>query len=654
MENFKFGKILVFSHDNCSCEKQERLELIADQIAMTSNYDIKFVDSMEDFENVVFFDHEVVAVFMEYCKDCKEKFAEVLKKIRTKNKHLPITLFSTTGVNGLSVEQFEDITDTAALYDDTVEFIAGRLVRHAKHYETIIVSPFMKSLVDYAGDYNYAWHTPGHFGGAAYHKNPVGKFFYNYYGEHIFRTDLSISAGDMGSLLDHNGPIGESEKYASKVFGSDITYYVCNGTSSVNQIIWRSRVVAGDLGFVDRNCHKSLNYAMVVTDAIPTYMIPRRNGLGIIGPVRLETFTADYIKKAVAANSLVPADKKNNKIVMSTLTNSTYDGICYNVNKIKETLTGNVENMHFDEAWYSYARFNPIYNEHYGMTEDTDTTPAHPPIYASHSTHKLMAAFSQASMVHVKNGTDVKIDRETFNEAFMMYGSTSPNYPEIASLDCSAKMMDFNGEELIKDIIIGAVELRKEITRLYNEETKKGGWFFQVWQPTYTNYNGKKVDFAEAPTEFLATDQKTWILNNEDKWHGFADLEDDYVMLDPIKITIKMPGRNADGSHEKMGIPAHIVSGYLAKLGVIVEKTDYYSFLVLNSIATTEGQQKALVAGLARFKKLYDENAPLSEVFPELVESYPETYAGVGLKDHCQAMHEYIQESKMMEKLATC
>ena len=193
-------------------------------------------------------------------------------------------------------------------------------------------------------------------GGCAFLKNPPGKYFYDFLGENVFRTDLSVSVPELGSLLDHEGPIGESEKFASKVFGSDQTYYVLNGTSSVNQIIWRGRVTKDELAFVDRNCHKSLNYSMVITEAIPTYIIPRRNGLGIIGPVKLEEFTNGYIKGALKENPLVPESKKDESIKMLTLTNSTYDGLCYNVSKIKENLDKSIKNLHFDEAWYAYCK----------------------------------------------------------------------------------------------------------------------------------------------------------------------------------------------------------------------------------------------------------------------------------------------------------
>ena len=107
-------------------------------------------------------------------------------------------------------------------------------------------------------------------------------------------------------------------------------------------------------------------------------MIPRRNKRGIIGPVRLSEFSPDSIRRKIREDALIPEELKGNEVKMSALTNSTYDGVCYNVVNIKRQLEKSVENLHFDEAWYAYARFHPIYKDHYGMTDD-ELDENHPP-----------------------------------------------------------------------------------------------------------------------------------------------------------------------------------------------------------------------------------------------------------------------------------
>ena len=473
---------------------------------------------------------------------------------------------------------------------------------------------------------------------------------HKFYGENVFRSDLSISVPELGSLLDHSGVVGKAEENSARVFGADHTFYVLNGTSNVNQIIWRSQLVRDDIAFVDRNCHKSLNYAMVITDAYPIYMVPRRNKRGIIGPCRLSEFSEESIKSKVNDSRLIPEELKKQSVRMSALTNSTYDGVCYNVINIKKQLQKSVDNLHFDEAWYAYARFHPIYKDHFGMADD-DLNENHPPIFCSHSTHKLLTAFSQASMLHVRNGSHMKIDRDELNESYMMHGSTSPQYSMIASLDVATKMMDDSGEILMNETITEAIKLRKKVSTIAREMNETGSWFFEMWQPKKVNHNGEIKDFEDVPTSYLSNNQHPWVFSSENNWHGFNDIEDEYAMLDPIKLTFTTPGLQEDGTMDDEGIPASIVTNYLINHGIVCEKTDYYSFLMLNSMGTTSAKQGSLLAGLLKFKELYDANTPLSIVQPELVQKYPEIYDGVGIKDHCNDIHNYYKKHKLLDKM---
>ena len=535
---------------------------------------------------------------------------------------------------------------------DTIEFLAGRIEMHLMQYIKGVYPRFFGMLVKYANEYKYAWHTPGHMGGTGFLRSPAGVAMFKFFGENTFRADLSVSVPEMGSLLDHSGVVGDAEKNSARVFGADRTYYILNGTSNVNQVIWRSQLVRDDIAFVDRNCHKSLNYAMVITDAYPVYMIPRRNKRGIIGPVRLSEFSPESIRKKINEDKLLPEDLKANSVKMSALTNSTYDGVCYNVVNIKKQLEKSVENLHFDEAWYAYARFHPIYKNHYGMTDDA-LNENHPPIFCSHSTHKLLTAFSQASMLHIKDGGKTKIDPDEFNESYMMHGSTSPQYSMIASLDVASKMMDDNGEIMMNDIIVEAIHLRKKVLSIAKElkASNKNDWFFDMWQPKKVYVEDKMLDFEDVDAQVLANNQQAWVFSSENNWHGFDDMEDNYAMLDPIKLTFTTPGIDDQGNMADEGIPASIVTNYLIDKGIVCEKTDYYSFLLLNSLGTTKAKQGTLLAALLGFKALYDANVPAYQALPDLAETCPDVYEGVGLKDHCNDIHGYFRKHNILSRM---
>jgi len=100
---------------------------------------------------------------------------------------------------------------------------------------------------------------------------------------------------------------------------------------------------------------------------------------------------------------------------------------------------------------------------------------------------------------------------------------------------------------------------------------------------------------------------------------------------------------------DEEGIPAGIVTNFLIDRGIVCEKTDYYSFLMLHSLGTTRGKQGTLIAGLFEFKKYYDCNKPLKEVFPDMARLYPEKYNNVGLRDHANQVHTYFKEHKILD-----
>lgn len=560
----------------------------------------------------------------------------LVKLIRKYNRYIPILLMTEQGsVEDIPNNVFGEINGTIWKLSDTLEFLSGRIERSVIEYSNSVLPPFFKELVDYVNEYKYAWHTPGHMGGQGFLRSPSGTGLHKFFGEDVLRADLSISVPELGSLLDHSGLVGEAEQYSAKVFGANETYYVLNGTSTVNQIIWRSEVSANENTLVDRNCHKSLNYAMVITNACPEYMIPMRNKMGIIGPV-------DF--------SQIPHDKKD-YYKMSALTNSTYDGVCYDTVKVAGELQC-AQNMHFDEAWYAYAKFHPIYREHFAMDLASQDMKL---IFASHSTHKLLTAFSQASMLHIKLPKKILADKDEkemfttrFNESYMMHGSTSPQYNMIASLEVATKMMADNGEIVFDDIIKESIELRRKIEEIKAEQKNESDphkkWFFGLWQPP-------AISEAKTIDELMC--QKHWIIGPENKdWHGF-DISEAYAMLDPIKLTFTCPGFDANKGlqEDKMGIPAAIVTNYLIDKGIVCEKTDYYSWLLLNSIGTTRGKQGTLVAELLKFKQLYDGDALLSAVFPDLVGKYPKAYENKTLKQHCTDMHKCICRLKLLDDM---
>jgi len=525
------------------------------------------------------------------------------------------------------------------LFEDTVPFLARQVARAARNYLDGLLPPFFKALVQHTAQSNYSWHTPGHGGGVAYRKSPVGQAFHQFFGENTLRSDLSVSVPELGSLLDHTGPLAEAEERAARNFGADHTYFVINGTSTANKIVWHSMVGRDDLVLVDRNCHKSILHSIIMTGAIPLYLCPERNELGIIGPIPLSEFSRESIQAKIDASPLARGRVPNSSGAMVKLvvvTNSTYDGLCYNAELIKQTLGNSVEVLHFDEAWYAYAAFHEFYAGRYGMgtARSADT----PLVFTTHSTHKLLAAFSQASMIHVQDGGKRQLDRDRFNEAFMMHISTSPQYGIIASLDVASAMMEGPaGRSLIQETFDEALSFRRALANL-RQNLSSDDWWFTIWQPAK----------AEGADDVMT---ENWLLQPQADWHGFGDVAEDYVLLDPIKVTLVMPGLTADGTLDQRGIPAAVVSKFLWERGLVVEKTGLYSFLVLFSMGITKGKWSTLLTELLEFKRSYDANLPLVNVLPSIAQAGKGFYQDLGLRDLCDALHACYRENATAKAL---
>ena len=121
---------------------------------------------------------------------------------------------------------------------------------------------------------------------------------------------------------------------AARVFGAHRTYSVTNGTSMSNRVIFMAAVARDQIALCDRNCHKSIEHSLVMTGAIPNYLVPLRNRYGIIGPIPPERLSKEALKAAIKSNPLVTKGI-DTRAVHSIITNSTYDGLCYNARRVR-------------------------------------------------------------------------------------------------------------------------------------------------------------------------------------------------------------------------------------------------------------------------------------------------------------------------------
>ncbi|MDO9282687.1 MAG: arginine/lysine/ornithine decarboxylase [Methylotenera sp.] len=574
--------------------------------------------------------------FIEEKPEAIEQLRKFVTEIRHRNEEIPIFLYGETRTSRhIPNDVLRELHGFIHMNEDTPEFVARLIIREARAYLDSLPPPFFKALTHYAADGSYSWHCPGHSGGVAFLKSPVGQMFHQFFGENMLRADVCNAVDELGQLLDHTGPVAASERNAARIYNCDHLYFVTNGTSTSNKIVWNSTVAPGDIVVVDRNCHKSVLHAIIMTGAIPVFLMPTRNHFGIIGPIPKSEFAWENIQKKIERNPF--ATDKNAKPRVLTITQSTYDGVLYNVEEIKEMLDGKIDTLHFDEAWLPHATFHDFYGDYHAIGADRPRC-KQSMVFSTQSTHKLLAGLSQASQILVQNAEEIQLDRDVFNEAYLMHTSTSPQYSIIASCDVAAAMMEApGGTALVEESIMEALDFRRAMRKV--DEEWGADWWFKVWGPN---------DLSEEGIE----EREAWMLKANESWHGFGNLAEGFNMLDPIKATIITPGLDIHGDFsEEFGIPAAIVTKYLAEHGVIVEKTGLYSFFIMFTIGITKGRWNTMVAALQQFKDDYDKNQPLWKVLPEFVQKHPR-YERMGLRDLCTQIHE-VYKANDVARLTT-
>ncbi|MBP6998245.1 MAG: arginine/lysine/ornithine decarboxylase [Tepidiphilus sp.] len=549
-----------------------------------------------------------------------------VRAVRFRNHDIPIFLYGETRTSRhIPNDVLREMHGFIHMFEDTPEFIARYVVREARNYLESLPPPFFRALTHYAADGSYSWHCPGHSGGVAFLKSPVGQMFHQFFGENLLRADVCNAVEELGQLLDHTGPVAASERNAARIFHCDHLYFVTNGTSTSNKMVWHSTVAPNDIVVVDRNCHKSILHAIIMTGAIPVFLPPTRNHYGIIGPIPLEEFEPASIQAKIDAHPFIDqANSRTPRIL--TITQSTYDGIAYNVETIKQKLDGYIDTLHFDEAWLPHAAFHDFYGDYHAIGEDRPRC-EHSLIFSTQSTHKLLAGLSQASQILVQESRTRKLDRDVFNESYLMHSSTSPQYAIIASCDIAAAMMEPpGGTALVEESLMEAAEFRRAMRDV---EAELGDWWFKVWGPDYLAEEG-------------VGQREDWLLRPNDRWHGFGAVAEGFNILDPIKATIITPGLDVEGEFDEWGIPAGVVTRYLAEHGIVVEKTGLYSFFIMFTIGITKGRWNTMVTELQQFKDDYDGNRKLWRVMPEFVAKHPQ-YEDWGLRDLCQRIHAFYK-----------
>ncbi|AUH51560.1 ornithine decarboxylase [Chromobacterium sp. ATCC 53434] len=539
------SRVVVVS-DDVTWQAEVLAGLGAAAVRLENPFGLTFVSAVTTAEtmDLIARDGEVQVVLVD--KQLKgtangEAAAQLANRISDFRPEISLYVFLQDDDERALVEQLASHAVDGYFYRDEADFNGWFRILLAELAEKS-ATPFYDKLKQYVRMAKDSWHTPGHSGGDSLKGSPWVGDFHDFVGEHLLRADLSVSVPMLDSLLHPTGVIAEAQMLAAKAFGARKTYFATNGTSTSNKVIFQTLLAPGDKLLLDRNCHKSVHHGVILSGALPVYLdssVNRR--YGIFGPVPKATIF-DAIEANPDARVLI-------------LTSCTYDGLRYDLKPIVEAARAKGIKVIVDEAWFGFARFHPAFRPT-ALESGAD--------YVTQSTHKVLSAFSQASMIHVN---DPRFDEHLFRENFNMHASTSPQYNLIASLDVARKQAVTEGYRLLDRTLKLAQELRDKI-----------------------NSTGA---FRVLELEDLLPEE----------------VREDGIRLDPTKLTVDFSGSGFTADELQQAL--------FERYNIQVEKSTFNTITLLLTIGTTRSKLSRLHDAMLRLAKEGRPPRPLGRM-PEI------------------------------------
>lgn len=530
-------------------------------------------------------------------------FGNLIRKFRPELDTYYVTDTSLGNLKDTTLKSFKRIFYRA---EDLQELHLTILRGISERYET----PFFSAIKEYSKKPTGIFHAMPISRGNSVFKSRWINDFGVFYGRNMFLAETSSTTGGMDSLLQPTGSLKKAQKMASDAYGSQKTFFVTNGTSTANKIVVQALVKPGDVILIDRDCHKSHHYGLVLAGAYPVYLdsYPIEE-YSMYGAVPLQQMKEKLLKLKEAG--------RLDLVKMLLLTNCTFDGLVYNVEKVMEEILAIKPDMVFlwDEAWFAFAGFTYNYKQRTGMYvaeklyekyrtrsyrekyEDhinglkENEVPKLPDpdkvrirVYSTQSTHKTLSSFRQGSMIHIWDEDFRRKSENTFMEAYMTHTSTSPNYQMLASLDAGRRQVQFEGFELVEKSIEMAMVLRAKI----NDHPRLNKYFDVL---TVSDFIPKK--YRESGLSEYYSQKEGWN-RMETAWR-----KDEFV-LDPTKITLHIGRTGVDGDTFK--------NKYLMdKFNIQINKTSRNTVLFMTNIGTTRGSVTYLTNALLKIADELDQ-----------------------------------------------
>jgi arginine decarboxylase len=598
-------------------------------------YEIVLVPSFEDAVLGVLCNFNVQAVVLYDGFSFRSRFE--LPVLRSQlARHLPANVEAlapeTQGVTlAKVVHALRPELDAYLLTDRAVEPLAAQM--EARNIRRIFydIEELMELHLSILEGVNERYDTPFFSNLKKYSRRPIGTFHAlpvargksifksnwiqdmgQFYGANLFLAESSATTGGLDSLLEPTGNVKLAQEKAARCFGAQRVYFGTNGTSTSNKIVVQALLRPGDIVLIDRNCHKSHHYGVVLAGAQPLYLeaFPLHE-YSMYGGVPLR-----MIKKALLE---LRAEGKLDRVRLLDLTNCTFDGHLYHPRRVMEECLAIKPDLVFlwDEAWFSFARFSPFhrsrtsmaaaealrtryrdpaYRDEYARFREATgkLSPGDPKllnlrllpdpdrvkirVYATQSTHKSLSSLRQGSMILV-NDDEFSAVEEPFQEAFFTHTSTSPNQQILASLDLARRQAELEGYELVMKHTSLALRLRREVNS----------------HPLISKY----FRFL-TPAEMIPPHLRPSGLDDygppHSTWKEAMDaLDRDEFALDPTRLTLVCGTAGFDGTSFKTLLADHY--------DIQINKTSRNTVLLMTNINNTRSDVAYVIKVLAEIAR---------------------------------------------------
>jgi arginine decarboxylase len=505
-------------------------------------------------------------------------------------------------------------------------------------YET----PYFDNLKNYAQRPIGTFHALPVARGKSIFKSNWIRDMGEFYGANLFLAESSATTGGLASLLEPTGNIKVAQDKAARALGGDRTFFVTNGTSTSNKIVHQAILRPGDIVLIDRDCHKSHHYGLVLAGAQPLYI----DAFPLTQYSMYGSLAIKPIKKALLQ---LKAEGKLDRAKMVVLTNCTFDGHVANVKRTMLECLAIKPDIVFlwDEAWFGFARFSPFlrrrtamagaaairdlmrdpeYRKRYETFKASagkldpkdpklvdmellpDPDKVRVRVYETDSVHKSMSSLRQGSIIVVAD-QDFHTVEPAFKEAFFTHTSTSPNLQIIASLDVARRQMELEGYELVGRAMQLALEARRKVNA----------------HPLISKYFRIATPAEMIPAEYRKSGFSDWGAPGWTMNDTIGALNEDEFYLDPTRITLLCGAAGYDGTQFK----ALLASEH----DIQINKTSRNSVLVQININNTRSDLAHLIKALTDMSRAIekrlaeggpDEQAAFKARVKSLVEDVPD------------------------------